>query len=201
MKKKLLIGCLVLLPFACVGAILAPCIFGALDAVWEDSKDYPGKELFWKESSKIDVDGSKITFGNSEQAIAVANEFCLSLSAVSAVFSTRVSGQTPEVAGHFLTYCRIGPKGVVVLCHFPDSRVYSGREQTMFETTAWALAQSAATKANVDPRLPLVVGLRWFGTYGTVMIGKMNGSPESQTHELDGRPRLYPYFVDATPGD
>jgi hypothetical protein len=205
MKKKVLIGsligCLVLLPFAGIGVVLAPCIFGVLDALWEDSKNYPGKELFWKESGKIDVDTGKIAFGNSNQALAVATEFSLSVEAVADAFSTGQNGQAPPSAGHFLTYCRIGPKGVVILCHVPDSRGYNGRELTMFETTAWTLAQSAATKAGVDPHLPLVVGLRTFGTYGTVMIGKITGDPASRTEELDGRPRLYPYFIDSTPGD
>jgi hypothetical protein len=202
MKRRSLIGCLILLPFAIVGLILAYWIFGQIFAFWEDARDSPEKELFLKENDKIDFGTDQIALGNSKQAIAVADEFSQSLEAVSDAFSTGTNGQAPPPAPHFVTYCRIAPAGVVILCRVPDSRIYSRRVQTMFETTAWTLAQGAAKKGNVDQSLPLVVGLRCGGAYGTVLIGKMNGNPEAQGDDvLDSRRRLYPYFIGSTPGD
>jgi hypothetical protein len=201
MKKKFLIGCLALLPFAFVALIVSPCILGVLDAMWEDAKDYPGKPLFAKENHKIDVYGGTIAFGNSPQAVAVADEFFHELEAISGVFFTGGSKFTPATAGHFLTYCRVGPKGVVVLCQVPDLRGYEGKARDTLMTLAWSAAQSAALKAKVDPHLPLVVGLRGFGSYGPVMIGQMTGEPTTRNDDIDGRPRLYPYFIDSTPGD
>lgn len=181
-----------------VGAFIS----GIVSAVLEDSKDYPGKALFEKEDHKIDVYGGTDAFGNSPEALAVAGAFSHELQVGCQGVFTGGSKFTPATAGHFLTYCRVTPDAVVILCQVPDLRGYRDDVLDALSTLAWALGQGAVKKANIGgDKTPLVVALRGFGSYGPIMEGTLTGDPTARIDGLMDKKQLYPYFIKPTAGD
>jgi len=190
---KRIVGNLVLLAIA---AWVCLFIYGFIHAALESSKNLPGKPEFEAANKQIDVYSKEAAFGNSEKAVAVANEFSDALQGTTSGLFTGGSRLTPATGGHFLTYCRLDDKSVVLLCQVPDLRGYKGKERDMLSTVAWALAQGTVKKMVPGEGLKLAVGLRGFGSYGPVMEGTSEGKETRfSMDDPDAVERLYPYFI------
>jgi hypothetical protein len=187
-----------------IGVILFACgivlwlglfAYGMVKAALDDSKEYPGKTQFTAEASKINVYKDKEAFGNTPQAEEVAALFSTELKELCAISFVGGNKFKPATGGHFLTYCRITPTDVVILCHVPDLRGYQDKTRDLLSKIAWGCAQSALETKKIDSKLNLVVGLRGFGSYGPVMEGKGEGAPTISRDGVEEVKRIYPYFT------
>lgn len=200
MIKKIIANVIV---FGILGAIVlwvGLFVFGFIYAIVDDARDFPGKAQFVVENKKITVfDGSTVTFGNSPEALTVAKNFSTQLSEMQSAFFTGGSKLNPATSGHFLTYCRMTPTQVIILCHVPDLRGYKDDVLDALAKLAWITAQSNIKSQNLDGNASLVVGLRGFGSYGSVWEGKVVGEPTAKEDGPYAEKRLYPYFIPSAP--
>jgi hypothetical protein len=175
--------------------LISPCLLGFLSAYLEDSKSYPGKVQFEAEDNKISVYANTAAFGNSTDAIKVAADFSEMLDAECKLIFRGGSTFTPATMGHLLTNCQVMTKGVVILCQVPDMRGYQDDVRDELAKLAWQAAQISAHSLKLPDETPLAVGLRGFGSYGTIWEGKLKGDPVVKSDGLTEKHRLYPYFV------
>jgi hypothetical protein len=175
-------------------------VYGIISAFIDDSKDYPGKKEFLVADNKVGIFSGTATFGDSPEALAFANDFSKEMGEMQSAFFTGGSHLNAATAGHFLTFCRITPSQVIVLCHVPDMRGYKDDALEALNKLAWLTAQTEAKTQNVDKNASLVVGLRGFASYGSVWEGKVVGAPTAKGDGPFEVKRIYPYFIPSGEG-
>lgn len=174
-------------------------VVGLIKAAKEDQKDYPGKTEFEAANTLITTNSKGSAHGNSEAAKAAAMEFASLMKSMQSIFFKGSTGKALATGGEFLTYVHQDEKGVVVLCHVPGLRKYkSGEVREALAAMAWTCAKGMTQKLpGLRGEQSLVIGLRGIASYGPVWEGTVGGEATQKTDEIDGKRRLYPFFVQA----
>lgn len=172
-------------------------VFGLIKAGVEDRKEYPGKTEFEAANKLINVSSNGVAHGNTPEAKAAAAQFASSMKSMQSIAFTGSAGRMMATGGEFLTYIHQDEKGMVVLCHVPGLRKYKDKEtRDALATIAWTCAQGVAKSLpGLTGEKSLIVGLRGFASYGPIWEGTVRGEATTQTDDIDGRRRLYPFFV------
>ncbi len=202
MKKRTIIGIIVIgVVVVCTGPVMiaGAFIWGLVDAAREDAKEYPGKKEFRAENAKIDIFEEKTGFGDTPTALQTAKTFSKDMEDIHREFFKGGSALNLDPTSHFVSYCRISPGQVIIICHVPDMQGYHDEVLQTLEKTAWIFAQADAITATGGKTGKLVLGLRGFATYASVQEGGLTGLPTAKDETLHPEIKLYPYFV--APGD
>lgn len=157
----------------------------------ESMKDLPGKSEFAQADDLISIYRRSKSFGNSEQAKVLAEEFSVHLKQLDAGMFTGGSGLSVASSGHFLTYCQMDKPGVAFIVHVPELRNYKGNALDALAKLAWTVGQATLReKEEVD----LIIGLRGFSSYGLIIEGTSKSESFTKTDAPGMEKKIYSYF-------
>lgn len=166
-----------------------------------------GEREFQSANSQIGVKRGGVAFGNTPQAIAVANQFSTGLKALR---ESMFEGGKPNglsTSGHeFLTYCELQDSKCAIIVHVPELRRFDAQAKESLGLLAWDAAQAALRKQGAArPGMNLAVGLRGIALYDRVLVGKVVATTNRADNGLrntskESRPEreLFGYFQPPT---
>jgi len=139
-----------------------------------------GEQEFDSADTQINSFQGTNAFGNSPQAVELANRFSEALKTRRAEMFT--PGSKLEILdntrGEFITFCELHTEECAFIVHVPQLRKY---DKNVFEDVdarkllarlAWTTAQEVLKKQGADkPEMELAVGLRGISQYGPIMLG------------------------------
>ena len=182
---------------AFVGVMVLIGVFLIIGYMATDHKDYPGKSEFEEANHLIDTNSKGAAHGNSDKAKEAASQFASTIKPLQAALFTGGSGRSIMSGGEFVTYCRQTADSVAFIVHVPELRNYKDKKaREALAALAWTSANRAAQGLTFSSTNPaVIVGLRGFASYGPIWSGKLNGSADVKTDELDEKRRIYPFFT------
>jgi hypothetical protein len=161
----------------------------------------PGETEFSAANDKLQTFNGTGAFGNSSEAIVLAEQFSKALKDVRKEHFT--GADLPELfestKGEFLTYCELHDQECAFIVHVPGLRHFkknsTGEEDTRKELAqaSWILAEKILKANNTGkPKMELAVGLRGISMYGPIMMGYYD---ENMSEPGDG---MIKYFDNET---
>ena len=139
-----------------------------------------GEKEFSRADNQIDSFQGTSAFGNSPEAIKLAQQFSESFKTARALAFT--PGFKIEILDHtkgeFITYCELHNEECAFIVHVPQLRKF---EENIIESVdarkllaqlAWTTAQGVLKEQSAGkPKMELAVGLRGISQYGPIMLG------------------------------
>lgn len=121
-------------------------------------------------NKQININHGTVAFGNSPQAVVIAQEFATIMRPLSK--ENGKSSRFSATKNEFLTHCELRDDRCAIIVHVPELRKYSAADQEKIGHLAWATAQAALAKnAGMKPGMKLAVGLRGAFLYDRVLLG------------------------------
>jgi hypothetical protein len=140
----------------------------------------PGEDEFSKADEQINSFKGTAAFGNSPDAIVLAQQFSETLKAAREELFTKGLGIElfDSTKGEFLSYCELHDQECAFIVHVPGLRLFeknfTGKvdARKLLAQAAWLSAQKVL-KANHagKPQMELAVGLRGISQYSPMMLG------------------------------
>jgi hypothetical protein len=140
---------------------------------------YPGKKVFEQANERIDsLKGGPSVHGNTPEAEKAAEAFQSAFGMIHNM-SFDVGSKTLPAKEKFLTYCHRDSGEIVFLCHVPKISSYKDAEaKDGLAKIAWQAAIIATKEfPGVAGEMPMIVGLRGFSSYQTVLKGTVGSEP------------------------
>jgi hypothetical protein len=166
----------------------------------------PGEAEF-REANRLIITGHGTTsFGNTEEARALAKTYSTSLKILREGFFTKGHrGALTELEGEFVTYCQLNQDSCVFLVHVPGLRGFEGDAKRSLAELAWMNAQSVIQAKSARKPGTVVVGVKGLMLYDTILIGDYVANPKpgqdgirTRAGGLEEMKLLYPFFVPST---
>lgn len=134
---------------------------------------YSDQQAFEEASQKIASYEGRVAFGNTPQAVAVAQKLSEGMQAVQTIALGADAKERPLslTKDHVLTHCELRRDGACFLVHLPRLKDYSTRAKEALLKIAWLAARSEAKKAYPGRDVALGVGLRGAVFFGAVATG------------------------------
>ena len=165
----------------------------------------PG-EVAFREANRVIISGhGRAGFGNTPEAVALAQSFSTALKSVREEFFTKGKGDedlfTSITRSDFPTYCQLNSNSCVFLVHVPELRRFTTEAKQSLGLLAWQTAQ-ATVKAGVHPPpARLVVGVKGELSYDPILIGQFVPAPHQAGEGIETRESglrsmnlFYPFF-------
>jgi hypothetical protein len=139
-----------------------------------------GEAEFDKANDQIDSFQGKTAFGNSDEAVKLANRFSELFKAARGEMFTKAFPieVLDNTKGEFMTCCELHAQECAFIVHVPGLRKF---EKNMFEKVdarkalaelAWVTAQKVLKEQSAGrPQMELAVGLRGISQYGPIQLG------------------------------
>jgi len=173
-------------------------------------KDHPrqvasGEAAFREANRQIIGNRGTVAFGNSSEAISLAQDYSKSLKILRDGFFTEGKKGAYSVSkGDFLTYCQWNGDSCVFLVHVPELRRFTTDAKKSLTELAWINAQSVLKASTQKPPKTVVVGVKGAVLYEAVLVGDFISDPKGKDgvrtrgSGISGTELLYPFF--ASPG-
>ncbi|MBK1792454.1 hypothetical protein [Persicirhabdus sediminis] len=192
MKK----GCLFIVVaaiIAFVGLIVVGLIFG--DS--EPREMQPGQAELERAESAIAVFKDQVGYGNTEQAVTLANGFGSDMKSMRELLFTEAKKKgISSSKGNFITYCSLSEDSACFVVHAPKLRKFTDEAKDSLAELAWLAANKQLHEHDLQVE-NLAVAMKGIALYSMVYTGTMD-----QEESLDGianrgsdKKDLWPYFI------
>jgi hypothetical protein len=177
----------------------------------------PGEAAFREANRQVISGHGKTGFGNTPEAVALAEAFSKDLKALRAELFTAGKGDKDLFSrltkGEFPVYCHLTSNACVLLVHVPELRRFTDEAKESLGDIAWGTAQKAVRTGLGTPPPQLVVGVKGELWYDPILIGQFVAEPQNLGDGIQSRDSglskmnlFYPFFASdeeppATGGD
>ena len=115
----------------------------------------------------------KIGYGNSPEAVAIAESFAEQMKAMREVMFSQASSSGISLSdGNFLTYCELDDDSCAILVHVPKLRKFDDEAKDLMCDLAWTVANITLASHEVKQDINLAVGVRGAILYERKLYGK-----------------------------
>jgi len=151
---------------------------------------------FDKASQAINTNTGGVSYGNTEEAKALADDFATTMKAMQAEFFTggKKNRTISATKDNFLTYCQLQGNSVVFLVHVPQFKKYKGEVRDSLNELAWLVATGTTAEYKAGEDLEIVVAMKGSILYGASCIGKRGGLPETENEYSIDTDKFHKYF-------
>ncbi len=194
-----------------VGAVLAFLVFAfasTLGRSWVVHSRRPGEARFNAANHQLDMYRGKAAFGNSTQAVAVAERFSSSMKELRTELFQGGKPNGFSLSSHeFITCCELHDDKCAIIVHVPELRRFTGSAKKNLGELAWLTAHDILkTEGATKPGMKLAIGVRGFARFDRVLIGVYDSgafTPTNQPFEtvtgFSPEERLFPWFESPPP--
>lgn len=134
-----------------------------------------GYRRFEAANKSISSSRSGVAYGNSELAIALAQDYSALLKGISeAAFTGGKEGLLSTTDHQFVVYCHVNEgESVAFLVHVPELRQYKGEVREALSHLCWISARKLIRDSGAPESVELAVALRGTLLYGPIMIDQL----------------------------
>jgi hypothetical protein len=152
-----------------IGVILALAIVGLY--FWQKNATLQISKLGEAEKTLFAQTGGKAGFGNTPEAVSLAEKLAASMELSAASMPDKPTGLSIE-GDKFLVYAWLTDHSAAFLVTVPNLRKYSDESRKKLIATAWTNAQQAMQQAGASSSLKLAVATRGALAYDNIWSGK-----------------------------
>lgn len=206
-RRPLVLGC----TFAAVLALAAGAFVAhRLVEMYRYLREHPTErspgEIAFRRANRLIISGhGRVAFGNTPDAVRLAENFSKELKAVRAEAFTEGEGKsdlfTALTKSEFQTYCLVSSDACVFLVHVPELRRFSPGAKELMGDLAWGTAQRIVHTGGPSPPARLAVGVKGELSYDPILIGRFVSNPSTMGEGIETRASgvasmrlLHPFF-------